>query len=106
MFSQALTAQVETVEGPHAEYHWVSHGRIEGNLASNYSPAGAFSPDSATLAVISGEKVALMDLRRGSAPKILRPRIENITDLIIQSANFVTPDRLLILASGLVKMKD
>ncbi|MGD0695802.1 MAG: WD40 repeat domain-containing protein [Terriglobia bacterium] len=106
LLQRSLAAQVETVEGPRTEYHWVSHGRIEGHLAISYSPAGAFSPDSSTLAVVSDEKVALMDLRRGSAPKILRPRLENITDLIIQSANFVTPDRLLILASGLVKMKD
>ena len=106
MFSQALAAQVESVESSPTSFTWVSHGRIEGYLASNYSPAGAFSPDSSTLAVISGEKIALMDLRRGNAPRILRPRLENVTDLIIQSANFVTPDRLLILASGLVKMKE
>jgi WD40 repeat protein len=106
MFSQALSAQVESVESSPTSFTWASHGRIEGYLASNHSPAGAFSPDSATLAVIGGEKVLLMDLRHGSAPRILRPRLENITDLVIQSANFITPDRLLILAGGLVKMKE
>jgi len=101
-----LRGQVESVESTSTNFVWVSHGQIEGNLASNCSPAGAFSPDSSTLAVIGGEKVVLIDLRRGSTPKILRPRLENVTDLTIQSANFVMPDRLLILASGLVKMKD
>jgi len=106
LVASPLPGQVETIEGPRSEPVWVSHGRIEGHLALNYSPAGAFSPDSSTLAVVSDEKVVLIDLRHGNSPQVLRPRLENITDLTMHSANFVTPERLLILGNGLVKMKD
>ena len=106
LIPRPLLAQVETVEGPRAEPVWVSHGRIEGHLALNYSPAGAFSPDSSTLAVASGEKVVLIDVRSGNSPKVLHPRLENITDLEVQSANFITPEHLLLLANGFAKTKE
>jgi len=99
-------AQVETVEGERTEYHWVSHGRIEGHLALKSSPAAAFSPDGSTLAVISEEKIVLMDLKNGSAPRVLHPRIPELAELDMESANFITPDRLLILATGLMKTKE
>jgi WD40 repeat protein len=102
---ELLRAQVESVETPGASFNWVSHGRIDGHLALSYSPAGSYSPDSSTLAVATGNKIALLDLRKGGIEKVLRPRVETVTDLNIQSANFLTPDHLLILASGLVQMK-
>jgi WD40 repeat protein len=99
-------AQVETVESAEApHYFWQSHGRVEGHLAHNYSPSGSFSPDSSTLATVSGDKVALLDLANGGLRKVLRPRLEDISDLDIQSANFLSPTRLFLLAVGLIHPK-
>jgi WD40 repeat protein len=102
---ESLYAQVESVQNTETSYNWVSHGRIEGHLALNYSPAGAFSPDGATLAFVGDDKVFLMDLKKGGVPRGLRPRVEGVADLQIQSANFLTTDHLLIMASGLVQSK-
>ena len=100
-----LTAQVETVEGGTPSYSWVSHGRVEGHLALKYSPAGAFSVDSSTLAVANDNRIVLLDMKKGGVLKVLRPHVEALTDLKIQSANFLSPDHILVLASGLVQMK-
>lgn len=78
---------------------------MEGRLALHYSPAAAFSPDSQKLAVIAGEKVALLDLVRGGPPKILKPQVPDVKDLDIESANFLSPTRLLILARGTMNLK-
>jgi len=104
--AKPVFAQVESVPGSPLRPLWVSHGRVEGHLALGYSPAGAFSPDSSTLAVVSEDKVVLMNLSDASVRKVLRPRIENVTDLQIQSANFISPTRLFLLTSGLVKTKE
>ncbi len=104
---QPLLAQVETIEPteePH--YIWVSNGRVEGHLGLNYSPYGAFAPDSSTLAIANGEKVLLMELSTGGVRKVLRPHVEGITDLDVQSANFISPTRLFLLANGLIHTKD
>src|SRR5579859_3066369 len=85
-----LKAQVESVASPGDSFSWISHGRIEGHLALTYSPAGAFSPDSSTLAIATENKIALFDLRKGGIEKVLRPHVETVTDLEIQSANFLT----------------
>jgi WD40 repeat protein len=74
-------------------------------LALNYSPDGAFSPDSSMLAVVNEDKVALMDLRGAGMRKTLRPRIPDITDLQIQSANFLDQSRLFLLGTGLARVK-
>jgi len=102
---QPLPAQVETVEGPPPQAVWVSHGRVEGHLALNYSPAGAFSPDGSMLAVANGEKVALVDLAGGSVRRVLHPRVEDVTDLGILSASFLSPTRLFLLANGVIRPK-
>jgi WD40 repeat protein len=97
---QPVRAQLETVDNTApASVTWVSHGQIEGHLALNYSPAGAFSPESTTLAVVVGSKVVLMDLR-GGAPRVLRPRVEGVNDLTIHSASFVAPARVFLLGNG------
>ena len=99
-------AQVESVESATpTHYLWVSHGRIEGHLALSYSPAGAFSPDGSILAVASEDKIVLMGVREGSIQKVLKPRIPNITDLNIQSANFLAMNQLLLLGSGAISAK-
>ncbi len=102
---QALRGQIESVETSAQRVLWVSHERVEGHLASNYSPAGAFSPDGSTLAVVNNDKVALIDLGGAGVRKLLRPHVEGVTDLEIQSASFLSPTRLFILASGLVRIK-
>jgi hypothetical protein len=101
----SLAAQVESVEGPPPKYTWVSQGRVEGHLALAYSPAAAFSPDSAALAVAIEDKILLMNLHEGGIEKTLRPRLAGITDLAIQSANYVAPQRLFLLADGLIRAK-
>jgi hypothetical protein len=103
---QPARAQVESVESTAPiHYLWVSHGRIEGHLALSYSPAGAFSPDSSILAVASENKIVLMGVREGSIQKVLKPRIPDITDLNIQSANFLAMNQLFLLGNGVISAK-
>lgn len=97
--------QLETVPGTPTQYVWVHRLRVGGHLALNYSPAGAFSPDSNQLAVVEKERVALVNPSDGHVQKMLRPRIPGVTGLDIQSANFVSSTRLFILASGLVNSR-
>jgi WD40 repeat protein len=100
---QLPAAQVETVEAPPRATSWLAHGRIEGHLALRYSPASAFSPDSRLLAVAAQDQIVLYDLAEGGARKILRPQVEGIRDLNYQSANFLDPDRLLLLGAGMFR---
>jgi len=97
--------QVETVEAPPGPSVWVSHGRAEGHLALTYSPAAAFSPDSSSLAVVNENKIVLMDLRKGGVSNILRPRLEDVDELQIQSANFLASNIAFVLATGLFHVK-
>jgi len=98
--------QIETVDSASPPpLHWVSQGQVEGHLALNYSPAGAFSPDSAALAVVIEDKVVLLDLRAGGIRRTLRPRVEGVADLTLHSASFVAPDRLFILGNGVFRTK-
>jgi WD40 repeat protein len=99
-------AQVETVESPGpTHYLWLSQGRFEGHLALHYSPAGAFSPDSSILAVVSEEKVLLVGVREASIQKVLKVHIPDITDLNIQSANFLAMNQLFLLGNGVISVK-
>ncbi len=102
---KALYGQVESVEPSAQRYLWVSSGRAEGHLALSYSPDGAFSPDSSTLAVVNEDKIALMNLADASVRKVLQAHLENVTDLQIQSANFISPTRLILFGKGLAKTK-
>jgi WD40 repeat protein len=103
--SALLRAQIETVGGTPRNPTWLSHGRVEGHLALRYSPAGAFSTDGSTLAVAAEDKVVLMDLRDAGIRKVLKPRVGDITDLEIQSANFLDATHLFLLATGLMHSK-
>jgi WD40 repeat protein len=85
---------------------FVSEGRIEGHLALNYSPAAAFSPDSKYLAVIVDDKIALKDLVGGGIAKELKPAIPKVSELNMESANFISPTRLVIFARGRIHPKD
>lgn len=98
--SMAPSRQAETVVSAPSEPVFAAHCRVEGHLALRYSPAAAFSPDSERLAVIAGDRVALLDLRGGSVNKVLRPRFVGIMDLEFESANFLSPTTLLLLARG------
>jgi WD domain, G-beta repeat len=95
-----LAAQVETVRTPAGRFVWVSQGHIEGHLALDSSPAGAFSPDSKTLAVISGEKVVLTGFNASGPLQILHPGISGLKALNIQSANFIAPGSLFMMGRG------
>lgn len=96
---------METIEGAPPQYVWVSHGRLEGHLALNYSPAGAFSPDSSQLAIASQDKVVLFDLGKGDIAKVLHPHVGGVTGLEIESANFLAPTQLFVLASGYMEAR-
>ncbi len=99
-------AQLESVDSTApAPVNWIGQGQIEGHLALNYSPAGAFSPDSKTLAVVAEGKVILMNLAAGGVRKVLRPHIEGISDLTIHSASFAAPERIFILANGIYRTR-
>lgn len=99
-----LTAgQVETAPGGPAAFVWQHRLQIQGHLALDYSPAGAFSPDNSTLAVAEGNRVVLASLADGSIRKILRPRFPDVSNLMIQSASFVSSTSLFMLASGVAE---
>jgi WD40 repeat protein len=99
-------AQIETVESTTAtHYLWLSQGRFEGHLALHYSPAGAFSPDSSILAVVSEEKIVLVRLGEAGIQKVLKIRIPDITNLNIQSANFLATNQLFLLGNGVFSNK-
>ncbi|MGH9356894.1 MAG: WD40 repeat domain-containing protein [Terriglobia bacterium] len=98
-------AQVETIPAGPAAFVWQHRLQIQGHLALNYSPAGAFSQDSSTLAVVEGARVVLANLADGRVRKVLHPRFANVSNLIIQSANFVSPASLFMLASGLAQSR-
>jgi len=100
-----MWAQVETVESPSKAALWVSHSRLEGHLALKYSSDGAFSPDASLLAVVTGNKVLLMNLRTDSVQKALKPHLADVEDLEIHSANFLSPHQLFLLANGVFHVK-
>lgn len=105
VIAHSLRGQIESVPSSPSHWTWVNHGRAEGHLALRYSPAGAFSPDSKNLAVVGEDKVVLMDLPMGSVRAVLRPRVPDVTDLEIQSANFLDATHLFLLATGLMHPK-
>ncbi len=99
-----VRGQVET-GGPAEAPLWTHHGRTDGHLALKYSPDAAFSPDGSTLAIVNQDKIALIDLSSFSVRKVLHPHLQDVIDLAVESANFISPTRLFILASGLVQVK-
>jgi WD40 repeat protein len=98
-------AQTEMVPGPPMTYFWQNVARIQGHLALAFSPDGAFSPDSSTLAVAEKYRVVLVDLADGRIRNVLQPRINGVSDLEIQSASFISPATLFMLATGSVRRK-
>ena len=104
-FTCQAWCQTATAPASSSEAVFVSHGRVEGHLALNYSPAGEFSPDSHSLAVISGQKIAMVDVPRGGVGRALKPHLPDLADLNMDSANFISPTRLLILARGVIHAK-
>jgi len=103
--SPALARQAETVTGPASEPVFGAHGRVEGHLALEYSPAGAFSPDSDRLAVIAGDRIALLELRNGTIGKVLSPRFTGVMDLEFETADFLSPTSVLLLGRGGIQPK-
>lgn len=103
--AELTAAQLETVPSSPQNFIWVNRGRIDGHLALSSSPDGAFAPDSSSLAVADGDKVIMVNLEDGGIRKVLHPKVPNVRDLDIESANFVGPDRLFLLANGVVHEK-
>ncbi|MGH9353969.1 MAG: WD40 repeat domain-containing protein, partial [Terriglobia bacterium] len=95
----------QATPAPQPAYAWQNDLRVDGHLALNYSPDGAFSSGGSTLAVVGQRRVILLDLANGRGLKALHPSIRGIEALDIQSASYVSPDRLFILANGLMKLK-
>jgi len=100
--------QVETAPSSQENYVWVNVGNVEGHLSTNSSPEGAFSPDSSALALVSKEKVVVDGLTAGgiSIEKVLHPKIKDLRDLDIQSVNFLDPNTLFLLGTGIVHEKN
>ena len=101
------TSQIEMVPSAQENYVWVNVGNAEGHLASNASPEGAFSPDSSSLALVNKDEVVVESLAGANITigKVLRPKIENLRDLDIQSANFLDANTLFLLGTGIVHAK-
>ncbi len=100
--------QVETTPSSQANYVWVNVGNVEGHLATHSSPEGAFSPDSSALALVSRGKIVVDSLSEGkmSIEKVLHPSLKNLSDLDIQSVNFLDPSTLFLLGTGIVHEKN
>ncbi len=101
----SLRSQLESVENTNPRYVWISHGRLEGHLTLGATPLGAFSRDSANLAVIEGEKVVLMDPGTSDIRKVLRVHLDGLASFDLQSVNFISPHRLFIQGSGRLQAK-
>ncbi len=100
--ARKAAAQIETITGAAPEYVWSNHASVEGHLALHSSPAGAFSPDSSQLAVASRGQVVLMGLEQANILKILHPSVEHVTSFDVESANFLNPTEIFVLARGYV----
>jgi len=100
--------QVETAPSSQENYVWVNVGSVEGHLSTQSSPEGAFSPDSSALALVNGEKIVMNSLtgEHLSIEKVLHPKIKNLRDLDIQSVNFLDPNTLFLLSTGIVHEKN
>ncbi|MEJ2008586.1 MAG: hypothetical protein P8Z30_10600 [Acidobacteriota bacterium] len=105
LWAQPPAGQAETVPGSPQNFVWVNNGRIDGHLSVNSSPDGAFSPDSSTLAVANDDKVVLVNLAKGNIEKVLHPKLPNLHDLNIQSANYLDANTLFLLGTGIVREK-
>src|SRR5579863_2687439 len=99
-----FASQLETISGPQPTYLWQHKLRIDGHLALTYSPDGAFSPNASTLAVVEQGRVILLSLADSHVEKALHPSIGGIKNLVLQSANYVSPSHLFILANGMVQL--
>lgn len=97
--------QAESVPAPSENYVWVNSARVDGHLSVNSSPAGAFSPDSSLLAVADKDKVILADLVKGNIRSVLHPKLKNLRDLNIESANFLDTNTLFLLGAGIFHPK-
>jgi len=101
----SAAAQVETIEGATPHYIWVSHGRVEGHLPLEYSPAGAFSPDGAAVAAVNEDRVVVLGLREPGLRKVCKIRLPDITEIQLQSAQFLDSDHVLLFATGGMRVK-
>jgi WD40 repeat protein len=98
-------SQTETVAGSPAKYVWQNVARVGGHLPLTYSPDGAFSPDSSLLAIAERSRVALMSTKTLQISAVVHPKVAGISDLEIQSASFVAPGRLFVLANAVPRRK-
>lgn len=101
------SGQGEMAPSSQENYVWVNVGNVEGHLATNSSPEGAFSPDNSALALVSKEKIVVDSLTGGnlSIEKVLHPRLKDLKDLDIQSVSFLDPNTLFMLGTGIVHEK-
>ncbi|HXH49379.1 MAG TPA: hypothetical protein VNM47_08540 [Terriglobia bacterium] len=99
--------QVEMVPSSQENYVWVNVGNVEGHLALNASPAGAFAPDSSALALVNKDKIVVNSLAGGNIrlEKVLHPAIQNLRDLDIQSASFLDTNTVFLLGTGITEAK-
>ena len=97
---RAGSVQIETIDDVGSRAFWVSMVRLEGHLGLGSSVQSAFSPDGSTLAVTGTGAVVLFDLKKQEIKRVLKPHIENVTDLNVMSANFLDDFNIFIRARG------
>ena len=97
------SVQIETIDAVGSRALWVSMVRLEGHLDLGSSVEAAFSPDGGTLAVAGNGSVVLFDLKRQEIKRVLRPHVEDITDLNVLSANFLDDFNIFIRARGKIR---
>ena len=95
--------QIETIDAVGSHALWVSMVRLEGHLGLGSSVEAAFSPDGGTLAVAGKGSVVLFDLKRQEIKRVLKPHVEDMTDLNVLSANFLDDFNILIRARGRIR---
>ncbi len=101
--ARQIPAQAGAAPSGKPSFLWSTLAHLEGHLALDYSPAGAFSPNSQTLAVAARQgqqKVVLLNLANGGIEKVLHPAVSGLENLDIYSANFIGPSRLFLMARG------
>lgn len=97
---RGVSVQIETIDDVGSRAFWVSMVRLEGHLDLGSSVQSAFSPDGSTLAVTGTGAVVLFDLKKQEIKRVLKPHLENVTDLNVMSANFLDDFNIFIRARG------
>ncbi len=104
--NRAQSIQIETIDSIGTRPLWVSMVRLEGHLDPTSSVQNAFSPDGSALVVTGIGSVVLFDLKKQEIKRVLKPQVEDVTDLNVLSANFLDDFSIFIRARGKMRGDD